>query len=470
VTGITVALAAGAVVVVTEPVAIALLRRAAAVDMPGRRSSHTIPTLRGGGAPVAAGLVVAAAAMHSVPSAAFGIAVAMFAAIGFAEDLCGLSVGERLVLQCCAAIVVACLLVSPVQMSAARTAAVAAVAAVWVAGVVNAFNFMDGVNGISAAHALIGGVAYGCLGAWHTDPFLITAGAAVAAVALAFLPWNAVRARVFLGDVGSYGLGAALAVLAAYAVLHGVPAEAAIAPLALYLADTAWTLQRRIRAGERWLKPHRTHTYQRWCDAGWSHQRVTAVTAAGTILLCLLGAASLTGQPIPRVAADLAGAGLLAAYLRSPALLARREMQPELVLDAHAHCDPLLPARGRGPAGAAVRAGPDVGRGRRQGDRAHRHAEPPHRPGSTCLPGRDPAPGTPGRLPGDPHLAVRHAERGHGPQDRRPSELHDQQRAAGRAALRTGRHGRRVLADVLLHRRRLAAGPAEAGPARRRDP
>jgi UDP-GlcNAc:undecaprenyl-phosphate GlcNAc-1-phosphate transferase len=321
-------LSAGVVVVVTEPVMIALLRRAAAVDMPGLRSSHTVPTPRGGGAPVTAGLVVAAAAMHSVPSAAFGIAVAMFAAIGFAEDLCGLSVGERLMLQCCAAIVVACLLVSPVQMSAAATA----VAAVWVAGVVNAFNFMDGVNGISAAHALIGGVAYGCLGAWRTDPFLITAGAAVAAVALAFLPWNAVRARVFLGDVGSYGLGAALAVLAAYAVLHGVPAEAAIAPLALYLADTAWTLQRRIRAGERWLEPHRTHIYQRWCDAGWSHQRVTVVSAAATTALCLLGAASLAGDPALRVAADLAGAGLLATYLRSPALLARGVTQPELVL------------------------------------------------------------------------------------------------------------------------------------------
>ena len=43
--------------------------------------------------------------------------------------------------------------------------------------------------------------------------------------------------------------------LAAYAVFLGIPAEAALGPLALYLADTAWTLQRRIRAGERWLQP-----------------------------------------------------------------------------------------------------------------------------------------------------------------------------------------------------------------------
>ena len=81
------------------------------------------------------------------------------------------------------------------------------VVTVWMIGFVNAFNFMDGVNGISGAHAMIGGAAYACLGWLRPDPFLAAAGAAVAAGALAFLPWNAVRARVFLGDAGSYGLG-----------------------------------------------------------------------------------------------------------------------------------------------------------------------------------------------------------------------------------------------------------------------
>ena len=46
------------------------------------------------------------------------------------------------------------------------------------------------------------------------------------------------------------------------------------------IADTTWTLLRRIRAGERWLEAHRSHVYPRWCDAGWSYQRVT-VTGGG---------------------------------------------------------------------------------------------------------------------------------------------------------------------------------------------
>ena len=103
-------------------------------------------------------------------------------------------------------------------------------------------------------------------------------------------------------------------------MLRGVPVEAVLGPLALYLADTAWTLQRRIRAGERWLQAHRTHVYQRWCDAGWSHQEVTLLTGALTILLTLLGTVSLSRDLRARAAADLIGLAVLAAYLCSPAM------------------------------------------------------------------------------------------------------------------------------------------------------
>jgi len=313
----------GAFVAVAEPLAIVLLRRASAMDLPNERSSHAVPTPRGGGMPIALGLIVVALVMRNPAADAFAIAVSAFAAIGFADDLKGLRAGRRLILQAMASVTVAVTLVAPLHLRPAALVAAAALIAIWVASVVNAFNFMDGVNGISAAHAVIGGAAFACLGALRPDAFLVAVGGAVATGALAFLPWNALRARVFLGDVGSYGLGAALAVLAVCAVIRGLPVEAALGPLALYLADTGWTLQRRIRSGERWLEAHRTHIYQQWCEAGWSHQRVTAVTAAATLLICLLGMASLTGATVIRAAADLAVAAVLAAYLRSPELIGR---------------------------------------------------------------------------------------------------------------------------------------------------
>jgi UDP-GlcNAc:undecaprenyl-phosphate GlcNAc-1-phosphate transferase len=328
-TSVLAALICAAFVTAAEPVLIPLLRRAA-VDVPNGRSSHSVPTPRGGGAPIAAGLVLTALLlMHGTVATTFAVAVAAFAAIGFADDLAGLPARRRLLLQGLASLAIAGVLVDRMHLPPAVLAAGVIVVTVWIISFVNAFNFMDGVNGISAAHAVIGGAAYACLGWLRPDPFLAAAGAAVAAGALAFLPWNAVRARVFLGDAGSYGLGAALAVLAAYSVTRGIPLEAALAPLGLYLADTAWTLQRRIRAGQRILEAHRTHTYQQLCDVGWSHQRVTVTTAAVTAALCLLGAASLTGHQGLRAAADLAAIGLLAAYLRAPVLLGRARVLAE---------------------------------------------------------------------------------------------------------------------------------------------
>jgi UDP-GlcNAc:undecaprenyl-phosphate/decaprenyl-phosphate GlcNAc-1-phosphate transferase len=318
--GVIAALACGGIVLVTEPVLIPLLRRLAVIDVPGARSSHTRPTPRGGGAPIALGLLAAATLAWVAGVVPFLFAVAFFGALGLLDDLRGLPALGRLAAQVAGSAVVAALLVAGLPLPAPALAAAAVLIALWVTGFVNAFNFMDGVNGISAAHAVIGGVAFACVGEWRSDGFLVVAGLAIALGACAFLPWNAVRARVFLGDVGSYSLGAALAVLAAWSVVHGIPVEAAIGPLALYLADTAWTLQRRIRRGERPFEAHRTHIYQRWCDVGWSHQEVTLLTAAGTVLLSLLGVVSLLGQPGPRLAADLAGLAVLAGYLSSPVL------------------------------------------------------------------------------------------------------------------------------------------------------
>ena len=318
--------ACGGIVLVAEPLTIALLRRLAVIDVPGGRSSHSVPTPRGGGAPIAVGLLAAAGITRAASRdevLAFLAGVGFFGAVGLLDDLRGLPPLLRLGLQACGSAVVAAALVAGLHLPLPVRIVAALALVVWLAGFVNAFNFMDGVNGISGAHALAGGMAYACLGEWRQDTLMIAGGLAIAVGACAFLPWNAVSARVFLGDVGSYALGAALAVLAACAIIHGIPVEAAAGPVALYLADTTWTLQRRIRRGERWLESHRAHVYQRLCDAGLSHQEVTALTAGATAALCLLGMVSLLGSTPDRITADLAGLALLVAYLGSPKALAR---------------------------------------------------------------------------------------------------------------------------------------------------
>ena len=70
--------ACGAVVTGAEAVTIPLLRRAAIIDVPGHRSSHAIPTPRGGGIPIVAGLLVAAVMIGGAKAIGFAFAVAAF--------------------------------------------------------------------------------------------------------------------------------------------------------------------------------------------------------------------------------------------------------------------------------------------------------------------------------------------------------------------------------------------------------
>jgi len=218
------------------------------------------------------------------------------------------------------------------------------VAAVWITGYVNAFNFMDGINGISGAHAVVGGLAFAAIGAWYHHPSLTIVGAITAAAGFAFLPWNAGHAKVFLGDVGSYTLGAALAVLALYAVLRGVPVEAALAPLSLYVADTGWTLLRRIVRKEDWLRPHRDHAYQRFCDVGWSHQQVSLLAFGVSLAVSALGVVGSTANVPVRVSANVLAVALLVAYLAAPKRLAGRRVAERNVAAVDADtAEPLTP-------------------------------------------------------------------------------------------------------------------------------
>ncbi len=99
----------GATVLAAEPLTIALLRRLAVLDLPGARSSHSVPTPRGGGAPIAAGLIAATAIAPGGGQARFALAAAIgfFGLLGLLDDLRSLSVLSRLLLQAAAAAAVA---------------------------------------------------------------------------------------------------------------------------------------------------------------------------------------------------------------------------------------------------------------------------------------------------------------------------------------------------------------------------
>ena len=309
-----------------------ILHRNNMVDIPNERSSHTAPTYRGMGLATATATLLAFVAATLFgwtyrSSESLQLAVTIAAAIlcalglGWLEDIRGVSIVRRAGLQ-----LVIGLLVSVSFATVQGTNILLLVlGAIFIAGYINVANFMDGINGISGAHGLVAGLAYALTGWMVNLPWLALAGVAVAGAFAAFLPWNVRPGKnVFLGDAGSYVLGAALGTLAVGAWLADVPFLLAFAPLMTYLADAGTTLFRRFMAGEQWYKPHRTHTYQRLTDVGFSHLGSTAVVTGTTILVwVLLAFASdlfASGAVLAAVGVVLVALAVLVVYLRMPQL------------------------------------------------------------------------------------------------------------------------------------------------------
>ncbi|MBO1769485.1 NAD-dependent epimerase/dehydratase family protein [Agrococcus sp. TF02-05] len=296
-TGIIVGALVALVVTLCAPIAaLPLLRRLGVTDVANDRSSHTGVAVRALGVAPLSGVALAAIAVAATaptavwaPLAVCVVGTAALALVGLAEDVRGLPIVVRFAAQVLLGTGASfgLLLFAGIEPGLAVLCALAAGLAV--AAYVNIANFMDGVDGISASHGVVAGLAYAALGLISGDAVLGLGGAILAAAMAGFAPWNLGREKRFLGDVGSYLLGAFVALLAIEGVASGVPVLAMLAPLAIYGADTAMTLLRRAARGARWYESHREHVYQQLI-AVQSHAGVAATVAAASSTCALIGA------------------------------------------------------------------------------------------------------------------------------------------------------------------------------------
>lgn len=260
------------------------------LDVPNERSSHVVPTARGGGiAIVAVVLAVAALSLRAggaEPRLVLGLLLGggLIAAIGLLDDRGHVSAPLRLLVHFAAvggalAAIGGLPAVSwgggTVDLGLAGDA-FACVACVWF---LNLFNFMDGIDGIAASEAAFVAFAAAWLaGATGAPASLVTLWLVTGAASLGFLAWNWPPARIFMGDVGSGFLGFVLPLLLVYSTGHsGLNPWTALVLGAPFVADATVTLVARIARGERWYSAHRSHAYQ-WLSRRWgSHARVTGL-------------------------------------------------------------------------------------------------------------------------------------------------------------------------------------------------
>jgi UDP-N-acetylmuramyl pentapeptide phosphotransferase/UDP-N-acetylglucosamine-1-phosphate transferase len=310
-----VAIATGLLACLVTSVLIPILAHREILDHPNARSSHRVPTPRGGGIAVTGSVLLAWIVLvrsGSAPSGIVGIALgAVFlAAISWIDDLRGLSPLARLVAQ-----VIAVMIGLSVLPTWHGLLPLALIALVWVWWI-NLFNFMDGIDGLAASEAAAIGAGlllFASVGA-GADLELRGLAAAVTGAALGFLVWNWSPARIFLGDVGSVPLGYVLGFLLLDRAVRGHWRIALILPL-YFLADATITLGRRLRRGERVWQAHREHFYQQAVHRGLGHAAVVRRVIATDLVLIGSGWTAENGWSAASLAASAAAVVILLAAL-----------------------------------------------------------------------------------------------------------------------------------------------------------
>ena len=274
--------------------------RAGILDVPNERSSHRVPTPRGGGLAIFVTVSLGAVALWLGSLIEDEVAWAMLlggslvAAVGYIDDRAGLSARVRLSVHAIAALVVFVAL-GPSTLAAAMlpgwplpaALALLLVAFCWW---INLFNFMDGIDGIAASEAVFIASAGALLTLYGGGPSgQVGLAVLVAAASAGFLFWNWPPARIFMGDVGSGFLGFVLGLLAWYSVVAtgAVSVWSWLILGSLFVADATATLIRRALRREPWYRAHRSHAYQQLSRRWNSHRRTTVAYAALNALVVL---------------------------------------------------------------------------------------------------------------------------------------------------------------------------------------
>ncbi len=329
------ALEAGTVALIvaaaTSPIVLRVVK-GRVVDIPNRRSSHTVPTPRGGGVAVILGVLaglLVGLPMRGPVGAAFGTGF-LLGVVGLWEDIRGLRISVRLTLQVLVSMAAVLWLLASLETRTLPYVVAVILAVFWLVGFTNAFNFMDGINGISAAQLIVAGLAWMIIGVVEGIELVTVSGAITAGSSFGFLPWNFPKARFFMGDVGSYFSGGWLAMIALLGVGMGVHPAAMLAPLLVYVADTTYTLTRRVARGEDWLKSHRSHVYQRLVISGWSHVKTTLFFTVVAVMTAMAGVAWTFESATLAIIGSAIAVTVVGAYLLSPYLVESRSVGRDL--------------------------------------------------------------------------------------------------------------------------------------------
>ncbi|RXA95739.1 glycosyltransferase family 4 protein [Yersinia sp. 2105 StPb PI] len=247
------------------------------IDTPNSRSSHVIPTPRGGGVAIVISFLVGIALFYFqgylplLPSVGLIISGGIIALVGFWDDHGHIAARWRLLAHfSAAAFLLFCLGGFPVLTFSEYTLNLGILSSLFgllfLVWMLNLYNFMDGIDGLASAQAVtscIGAIVIYYISADHIalDNYLVLW--LLASTVLGFLLWNFPPAKIFMGDAGSGFLGLVIGALAINAGwIETKFFFCWLILLGLFIVDATWTLIRRVLGGFKVYEAHRSHGYQ----------------------------------------------------------------------------------------------------------------------------------------------------------------------------------------------------------------
>ncbi|MDD1976819.1 MraY family glycosyltransferase [Pseudomonas tussilaginis] len=269
------------------------------IDVPNARSSHTVPTPRGGGVAIVLSFLVSIIALASLSLISLAELCAMLgsglfvAALGFLDDHGHVAARWRLLGHFSASLWAVYWLGGLPTMTLFSFdvdlgwlgSAFAILYLVWM---LNLYNFMDGIDGIASVEAICACLS-ACLLYWLAGFDSLTILPLVLAMAVAgFLFWNFPPARIFMGDAGSGFLGIILAMLSLQAAWASPKLLWVwLILLGVFIVDATFTLIRRLVRGDKVYEAHRSHAYQFASRQFGMHLPVTLAVAVINLLWLL---------------------------------------------------------------------------------------------------------------------------------------------------------------------------------------
>ena len=266
-------------------------------DEPNARSSHEILTPHGGGLAIVLSFTGSVLAGYYFGYFDFDIVFSivfcggLVAAVGFFDDHKPMSITIRIVIQFVSAIIAIIILNGLPKINYGVFIldfghlgyVIGIFFLVWMT---NLYNFMDGIDGFASLEAM---TSTGCMAiilmvstrfesVWQLNNLLV-------ASVLGFFFWNFPKARIFMGDVGSYFLGfvSGVIMIKSWHLTIDIIFSWVII-LGVFITDATYTLISRVLRGSKFYVAHRTHAYQIASRKLNSHVKVSFLLVAYNII------------------------------------------------------------------------------------------------------------------------------------------------------------------------------------------